>query len=330
VGHISDEGVKRLPGAVDGITLSSGDVPFCEPCAMAKIKRLPFKKSTETRATAPLGRVHTDICGPIATGYPNYRYFITFIDLRYAHVYPMKTRAEAKDKFTIYKALVENQHNTSIKVIRSDNAPEYTEGRFKEIIIKAGIHHETTTPYSPQQNGVAERYNRTLAEMSRSMLLEQGLATYYWPFAVDTANHLKNRITHKSLLPDTTPYELFKGAHPNISYFRPFGSKCYSRIMLSTGKFTAKGEEGRFLGYAPGSKSYIFWSKRSNAPYHRRDLLFPTNSELFEHAGAGEDSTSSTSELYDAYAPLFDNPTLEHVEESTEDDIVRYKTNDAQ
>jgi transposase InsO family protein len=316
VGHISDEGVKRLPGAVDGIELSNGDVPFCEPCAMAKIKRLPFKKNTETRATAPLGRVHTDICGPITT-YPNYKYFITFIDdySRYAHVYPMKSRAEAHEKFAIYKALVENQHNTSIKVLRSDNAPEYTEGKFKDILNKAGIHHETTTPYSPQQNGVSERYNRTLAEMSRSMLLERGLPSYYWPFAVDTANHIKNRITHKSLPSNTTPYELFKGCRPNLAYFRPFGSKCYSRLMDKTGKFAAKGEEGLFFGYAPGSKSYIFWSKRAKAPFHRRDILFPKDSGLFDLADAGEDS-SSFKDLYDAYAPLFENPTLEHLEEN--------------
>jgi transposase InsO family protein len=137
VGHIGDDGVKRLPSAVDGISLSGGDSPFCEPCAMAKIKRFPFNKSTDRRATAPLGWVHTDICGPITTGYPNYKYFITFIDdySRYAHVYPMKTRAEAHEKFSIYKALVENQHNTSIKVLRSDNAPEYTEGAFHNIIV---------------------------------------------------------------------------------------------------------------------------------------------------------------------------------------------------
>jgi transposase InsO family protein len=309
VGHPNEEGVKGLTKAVDGITLLDGDIPFCDPCVMGKITRLPFPKKTENRATAPLGRIHTDIACPSEKGYRDTKYFITFIDdfSRYAYVYTMKKRSEAVEKFKHFKALVENQHNTSIKILRSDNAPEYTEGEFQKVLSDAGIHHETTTPHSPQQNGVAERYNRTLGEMARTMIFDANLSSFFWPFAVKCANHLKNRITHSSLPPNKTPYELFTGTRPNLSYLHPFGAPCFSKILGQVSKFAPRAEPGLFLGYANGAKAYIFWSNRSKSHYTRRDLVFPKTTGI-EQKGTGEEPS------YDVYTPLFENPLQEALE----------------
>jgi transposase InsO family protein len=317
VGHLGVEGVKRLTTAVDGILCQDGDIPFCEVCAKAKIQRLPFPKSTETRTEAPLERIHTDICGPIYCGYSKFRYFITFIDdySRFSFVYCMRKRSEALHYFKLFKNLVENQHNTKIKILRSDNAPEYKEGEFKQQLIRDGIKHEITAPYSPQQNGVAERYNRTLTEMARSMLIDAKLPGFFWNFAVDWANHIKNRVTHKALPQNITPYQLFTGSRPNISYFRPFGAKCFAKIMTPTSKFEPRGEEGYCLGYSPNSKAYIFWNKRGKIPQTRRDLIFSHADMGLEvgNAGAGEDTASIEVPL-DAYTPLFDDPVRELVE----------------
>jgi transposase InsO family protein len=316
VGHIGNEGVKRLTSAVDGITCKEGDVPFCKICAKAKIQRLPFPKSTENRAEIPLERIHTDICGLINHGYKNFKYFITFIDdfSRFAYVFPMWLRSEAIHYFKIYKNLVENQQNVKIKILRSNNAPEYKEGDFKRFLIESGIRHEFTAPYSPQQNGVAECYNCTLTEMARSMLIDAKLPGFFWNFAVEWANHIKNRVTHKALPPSTTPYQLFTGKRPNISYFHPFGAHCFSKIMTPTWKFEEKAEEGFYLGYSPSSKAHIFWDKRGCTPQTRRDLIFSESDPGKLPASVGEEQTSDIS--LDVYTPLFEDPVRELSEDA--------------
>lgn len=153
------DGVKGLTKATEGFELLNGDLSFCEPCALGKIKREMFPSRSETRATAPLGRIHSDICGPVDLGYKGLKYFISFIDdkSRYSYIYTMKVRSEAAEKFKEYKSLVENQFNTSIKVLRTDNAPEYCQGEFKRLIDEAGIHHELTlnSPFLTHHNKMA-------------------------------------------------------------------------------------------------------------------------------------------------------------------------------
>jgi len=111
------------------------------------------------------------------------RYFFTFTDdcTRHTAVYFLRSKSEVPDKFVEYKALVENQTNRKIKALRSDNGSEYVNERLNGIFRVSGIKHETTVPYSRQQNGVAERLNRTLVERARSMIMESKLSPDLWP-----------------------------------------------------------------------------------------------------------------------------------------------------
>jgi transposase InsO family protein len=314
VGHPSKDGVKQLTKAVEGIEVDEGEIPFCDTCAKSKITRLPFPKATSNRATQPLERIHTDIC-TIGPGFNNYRYFITFIDdySRFVHIYLLRKKSEAYKSLLDFKTLVENQQGSKIKIIRSDNAPEFIEGPFKEILDKSGIKLESTTPYSPQQNGVAERYNRTVTEMARSMLIDANLSNHFWPLAIECANHIKNRLTHASLPPNITPYEAFNRSKPDISYFRLFGSKCFAPTFTHQHKMNAKGVEGLFMGYAPRSKAYLFWDKTKRDIYIRRDLIFENQGIVPTHA-AGENAKERVD--YGTYMPLFDNPTKEFISEN--------------
>jgi hypothetical protein len=261
--------------------------------------------------------VHTDIC-TVGQGYNLYRYFITFIDdySRFTHIYLLRKKSEAHKAFMDFKSLVENQHGSKIKILRSDNAPEFTEGRFKEILERSGIKLESTNPYSPQQNGVAEHYNRTVTEMTRAMLIDAKLSTFFWPLAIECANHLKNRLTHASLPSNTTPYEAFNGTKPNISYFRLFGSKCFAPIFTPHHKMSAKGVEGVFVGYAPWAKGYLFWDKTKREVYVRRALIFEPPGIESRHV-AGESAPNDVD--YSTYMPLFDNPTKEYITEENPD-----------
>ena len=117
--------------------------------------------------------VHTDVCGPMSTqAKGGYEYFITFTGdySRYSHVYLMKRKSEAFEKFKEFRAEVENQLGKCIKVIRSDRGGEYLLGDFKDYLTQNRIVSQLTAPGTPQQNGVAEKKNRTLLEMVRSMI----------------------------------------------------------------------------------------------------------------------------------------------------------------
>jgi hypothetical protein len=126
-----------------------------------------------------------------------------------------------------------------------------------------GIKYEFSAPYAPQQNGVAERKNRTLIEMARSMLDEYKTSDRFWAEAVNTACRAINRLYLHRLL-KKTPYELLTGNKPNVSYFRVFGSKCYIlNKKAKSSKFSPKAMEGFLLGYDSNSCAYRVFNKIS-------------------------------------------------------------------
>eukprot|EP00253_Pinus_taeda_P033481 PITA_33481 len=133
-------------------------------------------------------------------------YYVSFIDdiSRNTWIYFLKNKSEAFDRFKEFKALVENQTEKKIKVLRTDNSGEFCSKEFQEFYKKCGIARHKTTPYTHQQNGVAERMNKTLMERERSMLSGAGLGQEFWTKAVDTACYLVNR-SPSSVLEDNTP-----------------------------------------------------------------------------------------------------------------------------
>ena len=284
MGHI---GVKGLRSAVEGIDFDDSTHDSCVICAEANIKRLPFPPRASHPATRILERVHCDICGPLPSCYGAFRYFILFIccHSRYIFVSLMKTREEAPEHFIHFKSLAETFSQQKLSILRVDNAPELIRGKIEQHCKASGITYEKTVPDSPSQNGVAERYNLTLISMARALLLDAGLSEWFWPFAILTAVHLKNRVPHANLPSDKTPFELWYKYKPNLSHLRPFGAPCTSRILSNTlSKFAARGESGRFLGYARDAKGYHVWiphpNGRGGTLKTRRDVIvhgFPSS-----------------------------------------------------
>jgi hypothetical protein len=157
--------------------------------------------------------------------------------------------------------------------------PNSSEDIFKTQCLSNGIAYEKTVPDSPNQNGVAERMNLTLASMSHAILIDTDLTSWFWPFAIQTAIHIKNRVPHSNLLAHSTPYQLWYGEKPNLAYFCLFGTHCTSRVLSnSLTKFEPRRESGCFLGYAKDSKGYIIWvagpNGQSGSIKIRRDVQF--------------------------------------------------------
>ncbi len=142
-------------------------------------------------------------------------------------------KGEVFDKFKAYKALVENQIDMKIKTLRSDNGGEFVSKKFDNFLHECGIQRQTNAPYTPQQNGVTERANRTILECARNMIRAQGLDLEFWAEAVNTGVYIKNRCPTK-VLESNTPQEAWTGRKPDVFHLRVFGCKTFAHIFDSS------------------------------------------------------------------------------------------------
>lgn len=174
------------------------------------------------------------------------RYFVTFIDdcSRWCEVYLIKQKSDVLNAFKEFKAYAENQSGERIKYLQSDNGREYCSGDFDAFLKEQGIRRQLTVPHTPQQNGVAERKNRTLVETARCILFQTGLQTSFWAEAVHAANYLRNRCVSRSL-GERTPYEKWIGKIPDLKHLRVIGTEAFVLDKVPTkGKFDARAKEG--------------------------------------------------------------------------------------
>ena len=183
-GHLGYASLNLLSNKrmVSGFPCVGNSCDKCEACILGKQHRLPFNSGNSRRARYPLELVHTDLVGPMqVTSIGGSTYFMTFIDdfSRRTWVYFLKNKSEAFNKFLEFKAQAEKECGHYVKVLRSDRGGEYTSNTFVNYCRNHGIKKELTASYTPQQNGVAERKNRTIVEMARSMMKEKGLPTEF-------------------------------------------------------------------------------------------------------------------------------------------------------
>lgn len=167
----------------------------------------------------------------------------------------------------------------SVKCIRSDNGTEYTSKEFQELLNKNGIRHETSAPYSPHQNGTAERNWRTLFEMARCMITESGLPKELWTYAVMAAAIIRNRCYNNRI--EQTPYYMLTGKKPDLSKMRVFGSVCYA-FKQEKKKLDAKCENGRFVGFDKNSPALLVYYPDTGKVLKHRLVKFITTGTV-EH-----------------------------------------------
>ena len=196
-GHLNFSGLKLLStaGMVRGLPTIDPPSHTCEVCIIGKQTRLPFPNGKSWRAEAPLQLVHTDICGPLdPVSLGGNRYFITFIDdfSRKLWVYILKEKSAAFTTFKNFKALVEAESGHKLITLRSDRGGEYTSNMFQGYCREQGIKRHFTNAYTPQQNGIVERKNRTILDMTKIMLKQKGLRKQFWAEAVAFSTYLLN------------------------------------------------------------------------------------------------------------------------------------------
>src|SRR5277367_4181489 len=274
--HLGEDYVRKLAKIVDGMGIKfRTSVGVCEACVEGKQHRRPSHQPA-TRAKEPLELIHSDLCGPIdPTTYGRTNYYLLFTDdlTRMTYIYPLKKKSSADvlEKFKEYKPEVEKQTGKLIKRLRTDRGGEYE--RWMEAHLKgSGIIHETTAPYSPDQNGVAERANRTIMERVKAIIGEFKLDKKLWMELADTVVYLKNRSPTTAVA--TTPYELWYGVKPDLSHLRIIGSTAYVHIPKEKRmKLDTHSHKGIMIGYG-GTNQYRIWDLTRNDAVVSRDVVF--------------------------------------------------------
>ena len=294
LGHLNVDSVIKMvrKGMVKGMDIIGSLKPdrshACKPCLEGKQARAPITKESTVENPRILWRTYSDVCGPMDTvARGGYTSFVSFIDAKAHHrvIRLTKRKGEAEHYTKAYIERAEAETGERANFFRSDGGGEYGSTELQKWFELKGIHHEKTNPYTPQENGVAERDNRTLVEMARSMLSDAGLPKMFWGDAVLYAAYILNRTPSRSLADDITPHEAFTGNKPSLAHIRTFGCKCWVHIPDELRKkLDAKSVECRFLGYASNRRAFVAVdTKNYRRVFESRDVFFDE--------GDGEDPT---------------------------------------
>ncbi|KAM7531655.1 hypothetical protein LguiB_035065 [Lonicera macranthoides] len=285
LGHASFAYLKKLfPRLVHKVN-SSGF--HCEICELAKSHRTSFKPSL-TKSLVPFMIIHSDVWGPSPIpSLGGVRWFVTFIDdcTRMTWVCPMKSKGEVSGLFQRFHKQISTQYNATIQVLRSDNGGEYMSTELQAYFKLHGIIHQTTCPYTPQQNGVAERKNRHLLEIVRASLIGANAPTSYWGEALSSAVYLVNRIP-SAVLDFQTPFEALAKSvtAPSVSNLPPRVFGCVTFVHLpkeQRNKLEPRALKCVFVGYASSQKGYRCYHPPTEKMYVTMDVIFHEETMYF-------------------------------------------------
>jgi transposase InsO family protein len=199
----------------------------CSACQAGKQHGVPHQSKNVVTTKRPLELLHMDLFGPMAyicIGGSKYGLVIDDDFSRFTWVFFLSDKGETLETLKKFMRRAQNEFELKIKKVRSGNGTEFKNTGVEEFLSEEGIKDEFLVPYTPQQNGVVERKNRTLIEAARTMLDEYKIPDNFWAEAVNTACHAINRLyLHKVY--KKTAYELLTGNKPKVDYFRVFGCK---------------------------------------------------------------------------------------------------------
>src|ERR1035438_4308327 len=285
MGHLSSKGLAKLPNLVEGIgegETVSPTPPMCKACINGRQARLPFIESSETNNYDILELVHSDVCGPMhipSSG--GARYVFTFTDHKSRYPYcaytAMKDAATCLEKFKEFRAWAEIQTGKKIrrvKTLQSDGGGEYINDMLKTYLQQEGIEHQYSARYMPQQNGLAERMNRTLLEKTKSMLHGANLPYNLWAETWETARYLYAKGPVTALKKDT-PESMFFGRKVKVSHLKAFGCIAYAQVPKKLcKKLEPNSEKLIMIGYSKHVKGYRLWNPINNKIVVSMDVIF--------------------------------------------------------
>ena len=287
--------------AVVGMNVQQGDRMairevvdrVCETCAGGRQHRETMT-GTREKAQNLLECIHSDVCGPMQTmAISGERYFATFVDEASGRIAVtlLTNKHQVLENFAIYRRRAEKDTGKNIKKLRTDGGGEYVNKKFTAYLEEAGIAKITTPAYTPAQNGLAERTNRTLMEGARCMLIDSGLGNEFWGLAVLAMAHILNRMPSR-MHAGRSPIEIWTGSKPTIGYLRVFGCSAHVLIPAETRrKLDRKSASCIFIGYAEnqGTRVYKLFNEQTRKEITSRDVVFDENASVRKGKGGVEE-----------------------------------------
>jgi hypothetical protein len=222
-------------------------------------------------------------------------YYVTIIDdfSRNTWMYLIKTKDEVFGKFREFKVEVEKLTNKKIKTLRYDNGGEYTSKELISFCKVANIRREIIVPHNPQQNGVAERKNRSIEEYVKAMMNDHNISMFLWGEESMTTVYIQNISPH-CILKNMTPEEALSENNPSVEHLIIFGFPLYIHVPKDKRKkLEASRKKGIFIGYSETSKAYQIYVPSQKKVEIRRDINFD---EKFSFKKSIEDSMDSNDE----------------------------------
>ena len=273
IGLMIKQGILPKVTSKDDGLRKSGD--SCSVCLKGKMTRTIIPKKAQKRQTSPGELIHSDLCGPMRTqSIQGSLYMVSYIDdaTGWIHLAFLKHKSEQLKEFKSFESYVQRQFGVKIRRLRSDNGGEYSSMESQDFMKEKGIIWERSAPRTPQQNGRAERANRTIIEMARCLLLDADLPHKYWQYAATMAAYIRNRTPTTTNLNQKSPFWAMHGVTPDLTKLPIFGCKTLVHVPDEhRGKLDAKAQECIFLGYASGSKAAVYENQISKKRFVSRD-----------------------------------------------------------
>lgn len=282
IGHAGYKTLQRIAGGnlVEGLDITPEQVKTamedpCLSCQVSKARRLPAPPS-DTRASAPLELVHTDVIGPMpVSSLNNERYVVTLLDdySRASQVRLLSSKADVPEALQTMINVFETQIGSKVRRVRSDRGTEFNNATLHSYYDNRGIVPEYAPPYTPTSNARAERLNLTLLNLTRAVLADSRLPTDVWGEVLKTTNWLRNNLPVEGL--DVTPCELLLGSPPDLSHLQPLGCRAVAHVGRPRQKFDDNGVVGYLVGYE--GKAYRLWMPDTNKVEVHRNVTFHPN-----------------------------------------------------
>ncbi|GJZ00573.1 retrovirus-related pol polyprotein from transposon TNT 1-94 [Tanacetum coccineum] len=266
---------------------------LCSSCEVSKAKRSSFKSKTVPSSKGRLNLLHMDLCGPMRVASINgKKYILVIVDdySRYTWTLFLRSKDETPEVLKEFLTMIQRNLQAPVISVRTDRGTEFLNKTLNAFFKEEGIEHQTSTPRTPEQNGVVERRNRTLVEAARTMLSASKLPLFFWAEAIATACYTQNR---SIIIPthEKTAYHIINDRKPSIKHLHIFGCTCYlTRDGENLDKMKEKGDPCILVGYSTQSKGYRVYNKRTRLIVESIHLRFDEIKEMSETSVANDTS----------------------------------------
>ncbi|UYV82781.1 K02A2.6-like, partial [Cordylochernes scorpioides] len=333
LGHPSNNKLDLIlkNNLLKGLDSINGTLDECDACSLGKMTKVPYAHTDSNQESYPFEAIYVDLCGPMRiNSLGGSKYFLTIVDgfSRRIFVEFLKDKLSAAE--VLKKCIVkrENELNSKLKRLRTDNGTEFINKNLETFIESEGIKHELTTPYTPRSNGRVERANRTLLDKGRTLLADSQLPLHFWAEAVNTAAYLYN-LTPTTIDPDTTPMEKWKGKKPSVSHIMRFGCEVFYELENhQRHKLEAKSKIGIFVGYSRCRRAYRVFDITTRVILETADIHFRENNNVISEEKQSDNNTDTDTYFFIQEDEQLDNHVLSDVdiEEPAPDTMINRQT----